>query len=147
MANPTSPEKSKVLDIIQNLAKKKLTEADVVREFNAEDVVERLHQFIRAEKPYFLSIMNPADLIMPYYVHPKMSNRRILAQSGVFIIYVINVPGRSLYYPQKIVEYKIVIEVKYKARIRSELDGLGINENTLFPEIDKAANQIKARYI
>jgi hypothetical protein len=48
---------------------------------------KRLHQFIRSEKPYFQPIINPIDLFVPYYVHPKMSNRRILAQSGAFILY------------------------------------------------------------
>jgi hypothetical protein len=45
--------------------------------------------------------MNPIDLFVPYYVHPKMSNRRILAQSGAFILYGID-PPKTMFFPYQI---------------------------------------------
>jgi hypothetical protein len=72
LANMTEDEKSEIYDF--RLLRIGTTEQRI-EEFNKLEVVERLHQFIRAEKPYFLPIINPIDLFKPYYVHPKMSMR------------------------------------------------------------------------
>ena len=85
------------------------------------------------------------DLFKPYYVHPKMSNRRILAQSGAFILYGIN-PPKKMYFPNPIEETPFIVPQSVKIHIRQALENLGINESTLFPEIDKAATRIKNRY-
>ena len=85
------------------------------------------------------------DLFKPYYVHPKMSNRRILAQSGAFILYGID-PPKKMYFPNPIEETTFIVPQSEKGGIRLALERLGINESTLFPEIDKAATRIKNRY-
>jgi hypothetical protein len=138
LANMTEDEKSRIY---------KLRESGMrsIVEFNNEDVIKRLHQFIRSEKPYFLPIINSIDLFKPYYVNPKMSNARILAQSGAFIIYGIY-PPKKIKYTHKIKETRFIVPEGHKANIRSALESLGINESTLFPEIDKAATRIKNRY-
>ena len=89
--------------------------------------------------------MKPIDLFVPYYVHPKMSNRRILAQSGAFILYGI-VPPSTMFFPYLIEETQFVVPQGEKSAIREALDNIGINESTLFPEIDKAAARIKKDY-
>ncbi len=61
--------------------------------------------------------MKPIDLLVPYYVHPKMSNRRILAQSGAFIIYGI-VPPKTMFFPYLIEETRFVVPQEKKGRIR-----------------------------
>jgi FRG domain len=144
LSNMTKAEKDKIYSLRES-RKKGLTKTQRVAEFNAQDVIKRLHQFIRGEKPYFLPIIVPIDLFKPYYVHPKMSNRRILAQSGAFIIYGIKPPKRILY-AHPITETRFIVPEGEKATIRSALENLGINESTLFPEIDKAAKRIKDRY-
>lgn len=143
LANLTTAEKNEINRLRGSLRGKSLTERR--KAFNGEEVVERLHQFIRAEKPYFLPIINPIDLFKPYYVHPKMSNRRIVAQSGAFIIHGIN-PPKSIKFAHPIVETNFVVPLARKATIRAALADLGITESTLFPEIDKAAKNIKERY-
>jgi FRG domain len=80
LANMTGEEKAKIFQLKESLTED-LSETRTIELFNKDGVVERLLQFIRAEKPYFQPIMNPVDLFVPYYVHPKMSNRRILAQA------------------------------------------------------------------
>jgi hypothetical protein len=122
-----------------------LSEARNIKKFNEDSVTERLLQFIRAEKPYFQPIMNPIDLLVPYYVHPKMSNRRILAQSGAFILYGIS-PPKTMFFPYQIEETRFVVPKSQKSPIREALDNIGINESTLFPEIDRAAARIKSSY-
>jgi hypothetical protein len=113
--------------------------------FNSKEVTKRLLQFIRPEKPYFLPIIKPEDLFKPYYVVPKMSNRRIIAQSGGFIIFGLK-PAKMLPYKTDILRDRIVVGKDAKGCIRDQLAQLGITESTLFPEIEKAAHQIKQRY-
>jgi hypothetical protein len=122
-----------------------LPEDEQITKFNADGVIKRLHQFIRSEKSYFQPIINPIDLLQPYYVHPKMSNRRILAQAGAFILYGID-PFKELFFPYEIEETPFLVPQKAKEPIRKALANLGINESTLFPEIDKAAARIKNQY-
>ncbi len=74
-----------------------------------------------------------------------MSNRRILAQSGAFILYGIDA-RKKMFFPDKIEETPFIVPQSEKSPIRQALENLGINESTLFPEIDKAAARIKNQY-
>ena len=141
LANMTSEEKTEIYRLIESLSGDISDKGNITR-FNQTDVIKRLLQFIRAEKPYFQPIMDPLDLLVPYYVHPKMSNRRILAQSGAFILYGI-VPPKARFFPYVIEETHFVVPQAEKSRIREALDNIGINESTLFPEIDRAAARIR----
>lgn len=145
LANMTSEEKDEIYRLRESL-KGDISNAGNIKKFNKNGVVERLHQFIRSEKPYFLPIIDPIDLFKPYYVHPKMSNSRILAQTGAFILYGIN-PPKKMYFPNPVEETPFIVPESEKSRIRQSLEKLGINESTLFPEIDKAATRIKNRYM
>jgi hypothetical protein len=127
-------------------ALKSVSDERRIQAFNQQVVLERLHQFIRSEKAYFLPIIDPIDLYQPYFVHPKMSNRRILAQTGAFIIHGLKPPKR-MFFPQKIGETEFIVPAGAKRPIRQSLESLGINESTLFPEIDKAADRIKNQYL
>jgi hypothetical protein len=144
LANMTSEEKAEIYRLRESL-KGDISDNGNIKKFNEHGVMKRLHQFIRSEKPYFLPIINPIDLFKPYYVHPKMSNRRILAQSGAFILYGID-PPKKMYFPNPLEETTFIVPQSQKGGIRLALERLGINESTLFPEIDKAAARIKNRY-
>ena len=144
LANMTSEEKAKISALRVSL-KGDISKNSNIEKFNKNEVIKRLHQFIRSEKPYFLPIIDPIDLFKPYYVHPKMSNRRILAQSGAFILYGIQ-PPETMFFPCPIEETKFIVPLTKKVTIRQALESLGINESTLFPEIDKAAARIKNHY-
>lgn len=140
----TSEEKDEIYRLRESL-RGDISSAGNVTKFNKNLVIKRLHQFIRSEKPYFLPIIDPMDLFKPYYVHPKMSNRRILAQSGAFILYGIDAP-KKMFFPDMIEETSFIVPKDEKSLIRRSLEDLGINESTLFPEIDKAATRIKNQY-
>jgi hypothetical protein len=144
LANMTHEEKAKISQLRESRTRG-LTKAKRIKEFNKKDVIKRLHQFIRSEKPYFLPIINPVDLFKPYFVHPKLSNARILAQTGAFIIYGID-PPEKIKFAQVITETRFIVPKDGKEGIRSALETLGINESSLFPEIDKAAARITDRY-
>jgi len=143
LANMGSDEKGDIYRLKESLIE--LPEDEQIKKFNDDCVIKRLHQSIRSEKSYFQPIINPIDLLLPYYVHPKMSNRRILAQSGAFILYGLD-PSKEIFYPYEIEETHFLVPQKAKEPIRKSLANLGINESTLFPEIDKAAAWIKKRY-
>jgi hypothetical protein len=144
LANMTAKEKAEIYRLRESRTKG-LSKDQRIEEFNKEEVIKRLHQFIRSEKPYFLPIINPVDLFKPYFVHPKLSNVRILAQTGAFIIYGIDPPKR-IKFAHEIKETRFIVPKDRKKDIRASLETLGINESSLFPEIDKAAARIRDRY-
>lgn len=144
LANMTTKEKDEIIRLRQLRLKGTTRKAEIAR-VNDEDIYKRLHQFIRAEKPHFLPIIDPIDLFKPYYVHPKMSNRRILSQAGGFIIHGL-VPPRKINFAHPIEETRVMIPKDAKGPLRKALELLGISDSTLFPELDRAANRIKATY-
>lgn len=132
-----------------------MTEADKYMEykqqafkesFNVSSPVERLLHFIRHEKPHFKGIIDPADLYRPLYVRPRLSNRRIIAQAGAFLIYGFPVDrSRKLFVPD--IEQRFYrIPGVGKRQFIDDLARLGITGSMLFPELDKAADYIKERY-
>jgi hypothetical protein len=144
LANMTAGEKKQIIDLRGSRVKGTKKDAEIER-INKVDVIKRLHQFIRVEKPHFLDIIDPIDLFKPYYVHPKMSNRRILSQAGGFIIHGL-VPPRPINFAHSIRETRVLIPANAKGPLRIALDRLGINESTLFPELDRAAKRITTAY-
>ncbi len=107
--------------------------------------VERLFHEIAKEIPAFKREIKPNDLLTPLVVKPKRSNDRILKQDGAFII-----SGLSDGIEEA--ENKIqsmcakVLDIDNKDVILKELDDFGINEASLFPEVDKVAEYLKDRY-
>ena len=110
-------------------------------EFNKNEIVERLVSFISLEKPAFKPFILPIDLARPVLVRPKMSNRRIVAQTGAFILHGLDLPA-DLPFPRDIYHLHLWVEHGDKEEIRSQLARLGIHQGSLFPEIDKAAASI-----
>ncbi len=113
-------------------------------EFNDDSVTKRLVQFIKEEKPYFKNEINPDDLIYPMPLIAKKNNDRILAQSGVFLLF-----GLESELLQKAVSHHtqyLDIPALNKDPILEELDAIGINEYSAFPEPEKIALAINKRY-
>lgn len=113
--------------------------------FNKHPVVQRLLWFVRIEKPHFVPMIDPKHLLQPVFVKPKMSNRRIIAQSGAFLIYGAR-RLRSREVDTDLRLSRVVVPWDKKAKIRDQLERLGIHASSLFPEIDKAAGFIVKRY-
>ena len=76
------------------------------------------------------------------FVKPKLNNRRIIAQTGAFLLFGIEdempVDGTL-----DIKVRRITIDADRKKSILLDLDKISVNERTLFPEVDRAANYIK----
>lgn len=109
--------------------------------FNDSTPVKRLLHFIKQEKNGFLPEIDPNDLDLICLVKPKQNNKRIIAQSGAFFAFGLD-DEIATDTSDGIVVDNIIIDAGSKASIRKDLDKLGINEKTMFPEIERAARYI-----
>lgn len=115
------------------------------KDFNKLKSASRLSQFVRVEKPYFRANINPVDLRRYYFVYPHKDNRRIIAQSGAFIIAGLLTYDRANTSRGFSIE-KIEIPANAKPKMISQLDKININQRTLFPEIESTSKYIRERW-
>jgi hypothetical protein len=121
------------------------TSARTIKELHELNSVDRLYQFIRAEKPEFRPRIRREDLFKPYFVYPKMNNKRIIAQNGAFVVFGLSrTKGPKV--RTGIRGDCIRIPAKAKPGIRRSLEKLGYDDSTLFPDIERAARQIMRGY-
>lgn len=111
-------------------------------DFNEEIPIQYLLHEIRSEKPHFLDLIESEHIESVFCVKPKLDNPRIIRQEGAFFIFGINNDKSQ---PAIFdIEYKsFIINKSDKKRILNQLDVLGINESTLFPEIEHVAKHLK----
>ncbi len=150
---------SDTVSIISNIAKRPASfsienlDTSSIEAFNGEDEIAYLLHEIKEEKSYFQSIINHKDIERVVAVKVKHNNARIIKQSGAFLIFGINkektkpaeIPSDwRLNLTLKNVDFQI--SNNSKSAILDELDILGINEATLFPEMDKQAQYLRRRF-
>lgn len=117
----------------------------IVDEFKQLPSVKRLIQFIKMEKPYFDPRIIPADLIYPSALHPEKGNDRISAQSGTFMVF-----GTSECLERsQMADYRFNYKVESgkKTETLRLLKLLGVDNYKAFPEPEKVAKEIAARYV
>ena len=74
---------------------------------------KRLLQFIKAEKPYFNPEIRRLHLDAPLLVKPRLSNRRLLAQQGAFLLFGLDTTlGDKNVYGLKLVEFKLRLRLR-----------------------------------
>lgn len=150
---------SDTVSILANIAKRPSSfSVDKIRtlerdEFNEQEEIGYLLHEIKEEKSYFQSIIDPKDVERVVAVKVKQSNNRIIKQSGAFLIFGISgtkskpatIPTEwILNLDLKGVDFKI--DNDSKETILKELEALGINEATLFPELENQAKYLKSYY-
>jgi len=113
--------------------------------FNKFSPVARLLQFVRDEKPYFLAKARKIDLMSAFYVMPKKNNRRIIAQSGAFLVFGLIGDDRNPQLDTLAITRHKVLAID-KTSMREQLVALGITEVSLYPELDHAAAYISNRF-
>ena len=107
---------------------------------------ERLIYNILHDKPNFKGCYLESEAVKQVWcVKPKLNNDRIISQHGAFFIFGM---GDSKNEPANFKDKPIIIriEANYKKDILKELQILGIDESTLFPETDKIMKQIKSQF-
>jgi hypothetical protein len=150
---------SDTVSILANIAKrpssfsvKRIKKLDIVR-FNEQPDIRYLLHEIKEEKPYFQPIINPLDIESVVAVKVKQSNRRIIKQSGSFLIFGIHEDKKHhailpkewiMNLDLKGVDFNI--DSESKDTLLSELNAVGINESTLFPELENQAVYLKNYY-
>lgn len=142
---------SDAVSVVANIAKRpidfsieKLRDLDC-EEFNYQtDIAYLLHE-IKYEKPHFQDIIDSKDIERVFCVKPMFDNPRIIRQSGAFFLYGID--GDKSKPAILKFDYKTyIISKTQKKKIRKQLEALGIDKSTLFPEVEHVAEHIKEKY-
>ena len=102
------------------------------------EIVEKFFKIIKSEKFSFDRNINPNDLISSFYVQPNKINNRIMRQDGAFIICGLYSDSQEV---SKDLEKKVYkkIRINNKKEILNELNSMGINQATMFPEMEAVA--------
>lgn len=145
---------SETVSILTNLAKRpedfEITsiKGKTKTQFNKEKQITYLLHEIKEEKPYFSPVIVEEDLESVVCVRPKLDNPRIIRQDGAFFVF--GIQGNKIT-PASVPEayrfstdsYRLIINKSGKRKILGQLATLGINEATMFPEIDSVSKYIK----
>jgi len=146
---------SDTVSILSNLSKintdtKKMDLSKDRKTFNETEEVLQLVHSIREEKSYFDPLIDPKDIDKTICVKVKKNNRRIIAQSGLFLIFgLISDPKKYIpsdWYAIKDNRERIIIDKSSKEKLLKDLSLMNISERTMFPDVEKTAKQIKERY-
>ncbi|MYK05142.1 MAG: FRG domain-containing protein [Gammaproteobacteria bacterium] len=136
-------------NINRMLRARKFSDRDEIKKLRNSKPMKKLLHFIRQEKPQFRSEIQPGSLRQFVVVKPKRSNRRIIAQSGAFIVFGVvpelgdsGTPNES----KKFEIMKVLVPKESKNSILDQLDRLSINASTMFPDIDQTAIFLKNQY-
>jgi uncharacterized protein YegP (UPF0339 family) len=118
--------------------------------FKKSDEGKKLLHEIKKEKPYFESEIDPKHLESVICVKPKMDNARIIKQDGAFFIFGIDkTKSECADIPESYIashEERMIIKSLDKRKILQQLDSLGINAGSIYPEIESVATHIKNTY-
>ncbi len=114
-------------------------------EFNGSDEIVYLLHEIGAEKPHFKPLIDIEDLSRTICVKPKLDNPRIIRQDGAFFLFGIDGDKAKCALSPEPSQIFIIPKNK-KKDILTQLEALGINEFSLFPDIDHSARHIKERF-
>lgn len=115
----------------------------VINAFNKEGVCGHLLHCIKDEKPYFKDIINPLDLGRILFVRGKISNTRIASQSGAFLLFGMDAALQESGDSEVSVRR---IRVTNKKHIMDQLSILNIHASTIYPSLEKSAEEIKNKY-
>ena len=135
----TRQEHINLIDEIKN------SNSGIYRDSPTTPFLNKLLLEIRAEKPAFEPRIVLGDILNPLFVQPNMTNPRIANQQGAFLL-------SGLSNSQKEAEEKIksrmakthlIIPASKKNIIMDELDAIGINQATIYPNLDKIAGYLK----
>jgi hypothetical protein len=88
------------------------------------------------------------DIGNTFLVKHLQSNRRIIMQSGAFIIFGASRTKETKLKPSPIFcnTETIIIDKSQKQKILNQLEKLGISQDRIYPEMDKVADYIKNKY-
>lgn len=109
--------------------------------------LNKLFLEICTEKPAFQRRIKFGDLLNPLFVQPNLINPRIVNQRGAFLLSGLdfNDDEAEERIKDRMSTTQIVIPANRKTTILKELDAIGINQATIYPNLDKIAGYLKSR--
>ena len=111
-----------------------------------EKELEQYYHAIKRHNSAFEREIIPLDLLTPQFVQLNKDNPRILKQDWAFIISGLEASDKeSDNKMRKFLVKEIVIPKESKGQLRKELEYVGINQASLFPEVDKVADYLRNR--
>lgn len=116
-----------------------------IEKFNEQPEIAYLLHEIRNEKPHFKPIINIDDIEKVYCVKPKMDNPRIIRQNGAFFLFGV-CKKKSNVAKSQFKKTSFIIPKDKKALLLKQLEILGIDESSLFPDIDHTSKQICEKF-
>ena len=139
---------SDTVSVISNLAQLK-NDFDIKSDTKSDDYREKFIHIIKNEKPYFLDKIDLNDLTRVICVQPKQDNKRIIKQSGAFLLFAMGEEFKkntAAKIPSDYIlkKFNITIPNKNKEQFLISLEHIAISEATLFPEIDNVAKFLKS---
>lgn len=135
--------KKQLPDYVTNLYSSDIYDNEVIKKFNREGICGHLLHCIKDEKPYFQDKINPYDLGRILFVRGKISNTRIASQSGAFLLFGLDAALQESGDTEVSVRR---ISVTNKKHIMDQLSILNIHASTIYPSLEKSAEEIKNKY-
>lgn len=135
----TKHEQEKLLDEV-NGYKKLVYDAKPVKKYLNKLLLE-----ICSEKPAFQPRIEFGDLLNPLFVQPNMTNPRIINQQGAFLLSGLCADKTEAKNKinARIAQTQIIIPANRKKEILAQLDSIGINKGTIYPNMEKIADYLK----
>lgn len=108
-----------------------------------ETAMKKLYHEIRTESPAFETSIDPQDILSSFFVQPIKDNNRIVKQDGAFLLcgQYENVTKIKSSLEKMVISR---INITNKSKILKQLDQIGINEASLFPELEHVSNYLKS---
>ncbi|HAS1154214.1 TPA: FRG domain-containing protein, partial [Enterobacter cloacae] len=141
---------SDTVTVISNIAKQQRSFSTACLDNDDNDKLIHFMDDIKREKSYFINRIKKTTLTSVVCVKPKLNNARIIRQDGAFLIFGIksdkSKPAEipSAYQLKNGVRF--FIDKNSKELILAQLEKIGINEATIYPEIDKVSTYVSNRY-
>jgi len=99
------------------------------------------------DKLHFVPKIKPSDLKRVVCVRPKLDNAHIIRQEGVFLLFGCDGDKtKPAKLPDDSIAARFTINRDEKRKLRDQLETLGINRATMYPEIEQVASHIKQSY-
>ena len=109
-------------------------------------MLERYYHAIKRHNGAFEREIVPFDMLKPQFVQPNKDNPRILKQDGAFIVSGLDESDtESNMKIRKYLANEVIVPYSVKKPILDELEYVGINQATLFPEVDKVADYLRQK--
>ncbi len=123
----------------------KKSSSGIYRDEPSTTILNKLLLEIRAEKPAFQPRIALGDILTPLFVQPNMANPRIINQQGAFLLSGLSKSVRDAKekIKSRMAKTHLIIPSSQKDTILDELDAIGINQATIYPNLDKIAGYLK----